>query len=164
MSDHTLDALNASWADTGRHLEEKEWNKKHKRDEEQVEKKQKTEDSSSSEEEEEDDDFILLVNLIPLPHECPAHPHECDDEEDGPCCHTETNTCECDDIDHGFEWYTVYLSNIGKAGGPFESCQSDKDVLQLFRTKGVSHFQDYLVSTQPEIIVWPSKGCHIMFI
>ncbi len=153
----TLDALNASWADTGRHLEEKEWNKKHKRDEEQVEKKQKTEDSSSSEE--EDDDFILLVNLIPLPHTCLIAPHDRDD----PHCHT----CECDDIDHGFEWYEVRRSEIGKAGGPFESCHSVNDVRNLFRTKGIAFFREYLSTTNPEFLIPPERaslGYHIVFI
>ncbi len=129
----TLDALNASWADTGRHLEEKEWNKKHKRDEEQVEKKQKTEkespeSSSSSEEEEEeeeddedDDDYILLVDLAPQPH-C-----RISDGDGG---------CENVDMEIQIKCHKIPVSDLGKSGTPFVSCKDVKDLQRFWRQYG----------------------------
>lgn len=130
----------------------------------QAEKKQKTEND-------DDDDYILFVNLIPLPHRCPLGDHDCDsDDEDRHCCHEEDHLCECNDIDHGFEWYEMRRSEIGKAGGLLESCHSVEDVRALFRkTNPVCNirFQKYLASTNPDFLVLPAdavKGCNIVFI
>lgn len=160
MSDHTLDAL------------ETEWNKKHELGDKEKEEEEQAKNKKLKKD--DDDDYILLIRLIPLPHECPIGPHDCcevydddDDDEGRRCCHTEDHTCQCNNIDHGFEWYEVRRSEIGKAGGPFESCHSVDDVRNLFHTKGIAFSREYLSTTNPEFLIPPeqaSLGYHIVFI